>query len=447
MKTIVITSFHPHISRNILATDAFSRLKSSPDLRIVVVTAPYKVEYFMEQFGGGNVVVEGAPLYRSSQTFRGLLFKRLGIFLFNTSTARLRKRYEFYHQHKVCRYLFSRAMGVVGRSFFLRRFFRWLDLRCSPKGFFDAVLERWKPDALFSTDLQNENDVSAVQDAERRRIPVIGMLRSWDNTTQRILRVLPEILFVGSIALKAEVLKLYRYPESRIRVVGNPHYDRYLEGSSRSKEDLCRAFGLDPSRRLILYAPVGDILIKKNDIDQYVMQLLGMVDASVLVRFPPDEAITLTDFILPANMALDRPGKVFKDTEFADREIQPEDDQRLIDSIYHADLVITGPTSICLDAALMDRPVIAVNCYPSPRNFYDSVWSYRCDHTRKLLATGGVRYVTTKDEFFVAINEYFSNPDRDREGRARVRALWFSHADGHAGERFAGEVLNFLERS
>lgn len=444
MKTVLITSFHPHISRNILATDAFSRLKRSPDLQIVIVTAPYKVAYFQERFGGANVAVEGVPLYQSSKTFGGLLFKRLGVFLFNTRTARIRKRYEFYHQRKALRYILSRIMGFLGRSFLVRRLFRWADLRLSTRGFFDAVLDRRKPDAIFSTDLQNENDVSLMQDAKMRKIPIIGMLRSWDNTTQRILRVLPDLVLVGSSTLKEEVLTLYRYPESRIRVVGNPHYDRYPDGPSRSKEDLCRAFGLDPSRRLILFAPVGDILIRVNDIDQYVMEILGTLDASVLVRFPPDEAVRLIDFHRPANMAFDRPGKVFKDSEFADREIQPEDDQRLIDSLHHADLVVTGPTSICLDAAFINRPVIAVNCYPSARNFYDSVWSYQCDHIRKLLATGGVRYVSSEPELRRAIDEYFENTARDQEGRARIRSLWFSHADGKAGERIASEIFSIV---
>ena len=63
MRTLFITSFHAHISRNILATPVLSILKSRQDLRLVILVPDYKVSYFEENFGppasGGNVLIEG----------------------------------------------------------------------------------------------------------------------------------------------------------------------------------------------------------------------------------------------------------------------------------------------------------------------------------------------------------------------------------------------------
>lgn len=144
-------------------------------------------------------------------------------------------------------------------------------------------------------------------------------------------------------------------------------------------------------------------------------------------------------------MVYDRPGFVFKEEKFGDREISPEDDQRLIDSIYWCDLVISGPTSICLDSILLNKPVIAVNFYPSQRNFYEQITAYHRDHIKKLLATGGVKYITEKKYFLPAIDEYFKNPKLDSQGRAKARAMWFSHADGQASQRLAREIISFLK--
>ena len=174
------------------------------------------------------------------------------------------------------------------------------------------------------------------------------------------------------------------------------------------------------------------------------MEILGTVNANVLVRFPPDEDIRLVDFKKPANMVFDRPGVVFKSGEFGDREMRKGDDERLVNSIFWSDLVITGPTSICLDAAFFDKSVIAVNFYPKHRNFYDSVWSYKCNHIQKLLATGGVKYTESKEEFLGAIQAYFKDPKQDAAGRAMIRSLWFSHSDGKAGERVARAVLALI---
>ena len=74
MKTVFVTSFHPHISRNILSTDALATVQSAPDTRVVLVVPDYKKEYFASRFGGEHVIIEGVPTYQASKTWRGLFF-------------------------------------------------------------------------------------------------------------------------------------------------------------------------------------------------------------------------------------------------------------------------------------------------------------------------------------------------------------------------------------
>ena len=333
------------------------------------------------------------------------------------------------------------ALGWVGKFFLVRRVVRWLDFHFSPHGFFDGLIAHYQPQLIFSTDPQNENDVSLMQDARRARVPVLAMLRSWDNVTQRVVRVLPDRLLVGSDTIKDEAISFYRFPENKIVVVGNPHYDRYRAGPTKSKEEFFAEFGMDPQKKLIVYAPIGDHLVKFNDIDQYVIETLASLGEQILVRFPPDEGVRLVDFEKPAHMFFDKPGVAFKDTEFGDREMRKEDDERLINELYFGDVIITGPTSISLDAAFIDKPVITVNFYPSPRHLFDGVFTYQCDHIQKLFNTGGVRHALTREQFLSDIKAYLADSTLDRKGRAKIRSLWFSHADGKAGARVAAEVL------
>lgn len=446
MRTIFITSFHPHISRNVLATSAFSLLKARGDVKIVLVVPAYKTQYFSERFGGVNVAVEGVQLYRASRTTRGLFFKKLAIFLFDSESARNRKRYDYYLQRKMFRYVASLALGVIGRSASVRGIARALDLWLSPKGFFDPLLDRHRPDAVFSTDVQNENDVSLMQDARRRGIPVIAMVRSWDNLTLRFLRIFPDRLIVGSQALARELGEYHGYPAERIAVTGNPHTDRYTKNPGMARVMFFDFFGLDPAKKLILYAPVSDALIRVNDMDQYIMEILGRLDANILVRFPPEKGVRLENFTKPDHMSYDVPGQAFGRGEVGDREIRPEDDENLANELFYADIVVTGPTSIALDAMLFDKPAIMADIYPTPRHFFEGVWRYRDDHIRKLVATGGVIYADTKEKLLDAIERALANPAREdaKKGRAAARALWFSHADGRAGERVARKLISFL---
>lgn len=444
MKTLFVTSFHPHISRNILATSAFRILASRTDLRIIVLVPDYKADYFKKKFNSGNVIIEGVKPYQASAKFRGLFLKKLAVFFFNTDTARARKRYEYFCEGKYGYYCISRIAGSLARSSMMRHAIRLADYYFSPKNFFANLYDRYLPDLVFSTDVQNENDTSAMQDARQRGIPTAGMIRSWDNPTQRPIRIFPDTLFVGSDTLKEEVIQYSGYPADRIKVVGNPHYDRYLLGPSITQEKFFSQFGLDPARRTILYAPVGDHLLKHNDVDEFVMNILAHTGEQVLVRFPPDEGVRLIDFVKPPQMGYDRPGVGFAPSSFSDREITPEDDQRLIDSLFYCAMAITGPTSIPLDAALMGEPSVMVNFYPTPRAFCGRILGHECSHIKKLISTGGVRCVRSREELFKAIDDYFRDPSQDAAGREKMRALWFSHADGHAGERLAREILSLM---
>ena len=446
MRTIFITSFHPHISRNILHTPVLERLKQESDLRIVIIVPSYKVDYFTQQFGGEQILVEGVDMYAASKKKRGIIFKRLGMYLCPTDTVRLRRRFKLYCDHKLIFFIFACLIGFAGRSRQVRALVRMIDYYVSPKGFFASLLDRYKPDLIFSTDPQNDNDISLMQDARMRGIPLIGMVRSWDNTTQRVFRIFPDRLLVGSRTAADECLAIHGYPKEKLVFTGQPHYDRYLNAPITPREKFFTEFSLDPAKPFILYAPVGDVtlIMKENDMDQYVMEILGSIGMQILVRFPPDEQVRLVQFNQPPHMVIHRPGHVFKNGQFTDREIRKEDDDSLIDEIFYSSLVITGPTSISLDAAYMDKPVIAVDCYPSKRHFFEKVYQYSYSHLKKLLHTGGIHYAQTKEDLLRQIDIYRKDPAVDSEGRARIRANWFSRADGHASDRVADEILACL---
>ncbi|MBX4210343.1 CDP-glycerol glycerophosphotransferase family protein [Candidatus Parcubacteria bacterium] len=413
-------------------------------MRIVLVVPDYKKDYFTKTFGGANIIVEGIKSYQSSRTKRGLFFKKLGYFLFHTDTAATRKRYEYYCTGKYGYYYFAVVLGFIGQSFFVRKVVRYIDLHFSPKGFFTHLFEKYMPDAVFSTDIQNENDVSLMQEARLRHIPIIGMIRSWDNPTQRINRIYPDRLLVGSQCVHDEMIELCNFPKNRMKIVGNPHYDKYKNGSTKSREEFCAHFGIDSNKPFVLFAPIGDHLIRHNDVDQYIMEILSDVPVQFLVRFPPDEAVRLVNFKQPANMAYDKTGVAFSAKELGDREISSEDDERLINSLYHAAFAITGPTSIPLDAALIDKPSIVVHFYPSERGFCASIYSFWVSHIRKLINTRGVHFAESKQSLLDGINAYLADPRKDAEGRKKIRSLWFSHADGKASDRVAWELTSFL---
>lgn len=443
MKTIFITSFHHHISRNILLSSFFDKLKKQSNLRVVLIVPNRKINYFNKNFSGSNVLVEGVEIYQASRTFWGLFFKRLSRTFFDTGTTRGKRRYKYYWDKKLFYFLGSGFVSFFGRSFSMQRLVRWLDQKMSLRGVFSKLIKKYNPSLVFSTDIHNENDVSLMHDARFSGIKIIGMWRSWDNPTQQMLRVFPDVLVCGSEELKKESIELHDYPKENIVVTGHPHHDRYIQAPLSSRKDFFKKFPLDPRKPFILFAPGGDKIIRYNDSDLYILEILEKLGHQIIVRYPPGEDIKLIDEKKWSNSIIfDRPG--FRFSGRPDFEIPKIDDENLVDQIYYSSLVITGPTSIPLDAAFMDKPVIVADIYPNERNKYEKGWGYLLDHINKLLGTGGVWYVKSRDDFVKAVDGYLKNPDLHKGGRERIRKIWFTHADGEASTRLLNVILSAI---
>ncbi|MBI2055591.1 MAG: glycosyltransferase, partial [Candidatus Sungbacteria bacterium] len=226
-KTIFITSFHVLISRNILSTAIIPILQWG-GVRIVVLVPEYKKDYFEKHFAGSNIIIEGIPANQPSQRLFGLMFKRLFQMMLPTRSIRILQGYRIYLGKGRWYRLFYGLAQFLGRRLWVIRMARFLDFHLSPRGTFRAPLEHYRPDIVFSTDVQNENDVVLMHDARRRRIPIVGMVRSWDNlTVLGLIRFLPDRLLATSETMRAEAVRYNGMSPERITVAGIPHYDRY----------------------------------------------------------------------------------------------------------------------------------------------------------------------------------------------------------------------------
>jgi hypothetical protein len=444
MKTLMMTSFHAHISRNLLETRVFSLLRCETGLRLVVVVPDYKEGYFKERFVGYNVIVEGFHSYQASRTMFGLFFKRLSRIAFNTGTTVGKQQYKYYWDHKWWYYYPTRVVSFFGKFFVVQNIIRYFDAHFSSPRLFENLLQKYNPDSVWITDMHNENDVALAQDAKRRNIPVIGSWRSWDNTTQQLLRVWPDRIIAGSQALYEETIVLHNFPKERMVCTGHPHYDNYTSQPKSRREDFFKYFDLDPYKKTVLFAPGGDKIIQNNDLDDNILSILSDAGIQTLVRYPPGEDVKRIDELKwPSHIAIHKPGYRFskRPGEFV---ITKEDDDALIDSLHHCDVVVTGPTSVPLDAAFLDVPVIIADVYPTKRSQYEKGWGFLLDHIHKLLRTDGAWYVSSKASFLHAVDAYFKNPTLHHQGREKIKEIWFSYADGKASERVAKEILKFI---
>ena len=441
MKTVLITSFHVLISRNILAAPFLRHLTGRGGIRAVLAVPRRKVDFFAAAFGGERVVVEG--LGRNPQACDRFL-QDLSAAALSTRTLALKAAAGLGPSGAA-----RAAAAVLGRRI---RAVRWLDRTLTPRGRFAKLLSRYRPDAVFATDVFSAMDIRLMHEARDRGRPVLGMVRSWDNPTAKgLLRVVPDLLAVNSQTVAEELIRLHAVPRGRIRVVGVPHYDRYRTGPAVRRAAFLAGLGLDPERRLVLYAPTGDRYLTANSVDRDIIEILSQTlppTHHLLVRLPPADSVNLTGLPDLANVTVERPGEhLALDPEvFKANELTPADDERLVASLVYADLVVCGPTTVSIDAAVFDRPIILVafdgrGTRPygeSVRRYYDY------DHMAPLLASGGAKVARSPRELEEWVGRYLRNPELDRGGRGRIVAAECGRLDGRSSQRLAAALAELV---
>ena len=297
------------------------------------------------------------------------------------------------------------------------------------------LFKQYSPRVVFSTDVHNENDVLVMIEARRKGVEIISMVRSWDNVEMYgILRIIPETLLVWGDFLKNAVLKLDAMNSDDVKVVGVPHYDRYLKGPTMSRADFFRSLGADSNRKLILFTPVGDMYVKENDVDGLVLSELCKTDANILVRMPPADTVSFGGFIPPKNVFFYQPGAGAHKT--GRKEISREDDDHLINSLYFSDCVVTGPSTIMLDAVVLDRPVLLFGFEKNKKRYKESIISrYNSRHLQAVITRGGARMTNNAKEFHSTLSEYLSNSKKDNAERRRAVEFVCYKTDGKSCER------------
>ena len=214
--TILITSFHVFISRNIFVSPLLSLLKKS-NMRVVIVVPEKKVEFFEKEFGGGNVIIHGT---KRRLTWKDGLFRDFSSVALRTHSMILRNRIHIEFK-KFKKFFFFAPL--------VRKYIPFVYQLVMPRNTFADIFNQYKPSLVFATDIFNLVDIRLIHEAKAKGIPTVGMVRSWDNlTTKGAVRAIPDIFVVNNEIIKDEAIRYHNIPKEIIRIVGIPHYDRYV---------------------------------------------------------------------------------------------------------------------------------------------------------------------------------------------------------------------------
>ena len=458
MKTIFLTIYDGDTEKNILRSNVFPLLKKA-GLRIIVLVKKKFIDYYQQNFADSQVVVEGFP---DSRNFLEKIYYWIGWNSIPTFTISLRRKRRYLKHRNSIRYIVENIIGLLGRFKVWRNFLRW-SYFLIPDDYCQELFKKYKPDLLFAPNMFSREDGKLLRLAKKIGVKTVTTVKSWDVLTSKAFtRILADRILVFNEYNKKEAVELGDYNPEQVRVVGFPQFDIYKRKEVLlSREEFFKKIGADPKKKLILYASPGNW---KSPHDHEV--LLGLHKAitegkikepiQILVRFHPKYP-SYSEYLkyLP-NFIFDRPGTYLsKGTHrpligVTDKAFhwtfQDKDIIHLASSLYHSDIVINTESTIALDSANFDKPIIFIGYdgFQELDYLHSIRHRYDFEHYSNVIKTKGVRLARTEGELIKYINNYLENPELDKKGRELLREKLLYKCDGKSGERVVKAILEHL---
>ncbi|MDP3779295.1 MAG: CDP-glycerol glycerophosphotransferase family protein [bacterium] len=448
MKTIFITSFEGVETKNLLRTAILPTLLRDPDVRIMLFAHDQdRAMYHQKEFGNDRISYIVVP----KPVIRGLdrLFQKLKFTLLKTKTTDIRRKMKYQLSKNRLWYVSTLLINRLVAHRPGRMIFRFLDYHLISYHDYDSYLDQCQPSAVVLANLFDEPEVHFLRAAKKRGITTIGFINSWDKVTARcILRLLPDKIVVFNPTVKKEVIRYNHAREEDIFVGGMPQYDHYVTRSVISREAFFKKIGMPPTVKLMVYVPIGNVY---GDSDWPMIDFLHELNqegkfgknVEMLVRFPPNDTVDQKKLAQRPWLRYDHPGLRFSHERGGDWDMGTQDLAHLGDTLAHMSLLIGYASSIAIDAAFFDKPIISIN-FEVQKNLHPakSPTTYQhMIHSETLRKPGGMYFVQNKQELVESVRKYLQNPSLDREGRKRLVREQCVFTDGKSGERIGNYIL------
>lgn len=445
--------------RTFLQTDVLPELRSRA--RVVLFTAPDMVPTLRERLDG--IAVEPLHPFDPNAGAYGRAYRRRNHRFFrlsSTATRRIKmteyrrtlrwwKRLTFDLRELDAR-LFARREEVPRLIAAERR----LLLRGYPHAAeYERRLRGYGADLVLSTLPHAHEEAPPAIVARHLGIPTAAWINSWDNLTSKPAYFTGyDHYFVWSERLRSELLRYY--PEAAtatVDVTGVPHFDWYQRPCMQmSRADLCSEYGFDPGRPLVLYgtatphlAPTEHLIVQRLARDLSEMESRPQL----LVRLHPGDAGgRFRDWSPGSSVAIQVPGQRGRG-KLGGYCPTPEENREMVSSICHADVVVNLASTLTLDAALCDRPVVNIAFDLSPgRSFQAVIDQYYAeyDHYRTVAESGAVLLARSPEELLAQVAACLRESGTGRGERRRLVDLWCGPFDGGSGRRLAAAILDRL---
>lgn len=459
-KTLFVSVYRPVSYRYLVYSGVVGKLLDQ-GFRVVLFVKGDDVDYYQSRLDREGVVFESVHDKEAMGVLKGNPLQRLLVLVrkcVSGSRGEIRNSTDAVHMAMyekessgtlAGRLQFGVARALIAlarRSARFRRALVALEAALFPGPWYDHLFRKYQPSLLVVSSLGYMIDPYFMRAARRAGCPVASVIHSWDNPTTKDYRGHePDAVVTWGEVMKREVAIFHDIPEERIHVGGIAHWDLYFDGSLQgsTRERYCAERGLSPERKLVVYGTSSPVMFRHTfDVIGLLLERFTAPDfpfpVQLLVRPHPGyltrgkaagQSRVLDDYAQRMQALSDRfPGLVSFDIPRMNRlpsqdvDMPIEDMRSLAETLRHSDVLLTEYSTLAIEAAVMDLPVLNVGLFSYRDMDEDVSVVERFTHLQRILATGACPSVHTLDALVERIQAYLGDRALDREARAKLVA-------------------------
>lgn len=358
--------------------------------------------------------------------------------------------------------LIKLATAVLRRSRPARRALAKAQRRYTPSLYTD-LFEKYQPDLVIASTPGWRLDRYLLREAAARGVPTAAVIVGWDNPSSYRLPGAPvDFINCWSEIQKRELVLGSDWLPERVNVGGIPSYDGYFRSEwVMPRAEYFALHGLDPDRKLLAYA-CSFVTFSPNY--QNIAALAKMVNSGelaepsqLLIRLHPNHFMPGSLYEGEANrvraLAQTLPHVHLVEPVALGGELghySGEDMPEKASMMAHSDVFLTVYSTMVVETALHDRPIVAVcidapNGWATPGKFSLSLSEIGRWPTHERFREAGAGQVAFDEmQLCKHINNYLKDPTADRQQREKFIRDECTYTDGSAGRRTGEWILSLL---
>lgn len=365
--------------------------------------------------------------------------------------------------------LFAPVIALLKSSRILRGVFLGFEDRFFIPAFHERLFEKYKPALVVVTSLGNlDFDRYIMREGRRHGAKVASVILGMDNTsTKGFAGSKTDHVVAWTENMRRELIELHDMSPEKISVGGVAHFDYYFnDGSLWDKDTFCSHMGLDPAKKTIFFATKSPNSCPwSTEVIELVAGAIEQnyfgVPCQLLVRPHPIHwrqrggKFVFKEILDGYEYLRNKyPFVVFNDPKFDSKNISFDLDQSeffiLKSTLTHSDLMINMFSTLNIEASIFDLPAINI-CYNGENRDADNplhnlFFDLEETHNQRVISSGGVKTIFSKDELLGAIGEYLKDPALDSGGRDKLRKAECGANQGRSGRAIAEQLIGILNK-